>query len=221
MSDINPEPIGTDTFVIDVWTDLACPWCYIAMPRLERAIRSRPDADRFTVRLRSFELNPNAPTTPESIEQAFIRSHGGDPAMVMQAEERIRVLANGEGLPFDLDRPNANTFDFHRVLHFAGTLDLAEPFFTTVQDGLFAGTRNPFDAEQLVDAAVEVGLPADEVRQVLASDDFADAVRADAAEGRAIGVTGVPFVVFDGRFAAAGAQTEAGYHDALAQVVSA
>ncbi|MCM3506505.1 DsbA family oxidoreductase [Curtobacterium sp. ODYSSEY 48 V2] len=218
MSETTTPSAGTDPVVIDVWADLGCPWCYVGKHRLTRAIQSRPDADRFTLRLHSFELNPNTPTTPETIEAAFIRAHGGDASVVLQAERHIQGIANREGLAFDLDRPNANTFTFHRVLQFADTLGLAEPFFSTVQDGFFAGTLNPFDVEELVSAAVQAGLPADEVRQVLASDDFADAVRADIADGRALGVTGVPFVVFDHRYAAAGAQSEDGYRQALEQV---
>ncbi|MCI0158044.1 DsbA family oxidoreductase [Leifsonia shinshuensis] len=210
-----PPTADTTPIVIDVWADLACPWCYLGKHRLTRAVQSRPDAERFTIRLRSFELNPDAPRTPETIEQAFIRSHGGDAAVVVQAEQRIQRLARQEGLPFDLDRPNANTFDFHRVLHLAATLGRADSFFSRVQDGLFAGSLNPFDGEALVGAAVEAGLPGEEVRQVLASDDYSDAVRADSEEGRRLGVTGVPFVVFDDRFAAAGAQSEAGYREAL------
>lgn len=214
MHDESPTA-GTTPVVIDVWADLACPWCYIGKHRLMRAIQSRPDADRFTTRMRSFELNPDAPRKPETIQQAFLRSHGGDAATVVQAEQHIQRLAQQEGLPFHLERPNANTFDFHRVLHFAATLGRAESFFSRVQDGLFAGSLNPFDGEALVGAAVEAGLPGEEVRHVLRSDDYADAVRADSDEGQRLGVTGVPFIVFDDRFAVAGAQSEAGYHEAL------
>jgi len=201
--------------VIEVWADLSCPWCYVGKHRLQRAIDSRADADRFQVKLRSFELNPNAPHTPETIESAFIRSHGGDANVVLQAERRIQALSQREGLPFSLDRLNANTFDFHRVAHYADEAGKGLEFFSSVQDRFFAGEVNPFDAEVLAQVAAEVGLSADRVREVLASDEYADAVRADTREGQELGIQGVPFTVFDRRFAASGAQSVEAYGQVL------
>lgn len=207
--------------VIEVWSDLGCPWCYVGKHRLETAIAARPDADRFVVKLKSFELNPDAPHTPETIESAFIRSHGGNAQVVLQAEKRIQALANREGLPFDLDRLNANTFDFHRVAHYADEAGKGLEYFSTVQDRFFAGEINPFDPDVLAQVAEEIGLSGERVREVLASDEYADAVRADGREGRELGVQGVPFTVFDRRFAASGAQSVAGYAQALEQTIEA
>ena len=89
--------------VIELWTDLGCPWCYVGKHRLQRAIDRRPDADRFQIKLRSFELNPDAPREPESIESAFTRSHGGNAEAVLSAERRIQGIAQREGLAFSLD----------------------------------------------------------------------------------------------------------------------
>lgn len=83
--------------VIEMWTDLGCPWCYVGKHRLQAAIDQRPDAERFEIRLRSFELNPGAPREPETIESAFIRSHGGDAHVVLEAERRIRASRNARG----------------------------------------------------------------------------------------------------------------------------
>src|SRR5690242_14099137 len=114
------EP-GTDpaSLVIELWADLGCPWCYLGKHRLQAAIDERADHDRFTVRMRSFELNPSASRIPETIEAAFTRSHGGDASQVLEAERRMQALARQQGLAFTLDRRNANTFDFHRLVHFA------------------------------------------------------------------------------------------------------
>jgi len=206
--------------VIEVWADLSCPWCYVGKHRLQRAIDSRADADRFQVKLRSFELNPNPPRTPETIESAFIRSHGGNANVVLQAERRIQALSQLEGLPFSLDRLNANTFDFHRVVHYAEEAGKGLEFFSRVQDRFFAGEINPFDAEVLAQVAAEVGLSADRVRTVLASDEYADAVRADTREGQELGIQGVPFTVFDRRFAASGAQPVEAYGQVLDTLVT-
>lgn len=219
MTDNNPSETSRPV-VIEVWSDLGCPWCYVGKHRLQQAIAGRTDGDRFELRLRSFELNPGAPTTPETIESAFIRSHGGDAQMVVRAERRMQALAESEGLPFSVDRLNANTFDFHRVVHHADEQGLGLVFFTLVQDRFFAGDLNPFDVDALAAAAAEVGLGADRVREVLAGDEYADAVRADIAEGRSLGVQGVPFTVFDRRLAASGAQSVAGYAQALDAAVA-
>lgn len=205
--------------VIEMWTDLGCPWCYVGKHRLQAAIDQRPDAERFEVRLRSFELNPDAPREPETIESAFIRSHGGDASVVLSAERRIQALARREGLAFSLDRLNANTFDFHRVLHYADEQGLGTVFFSAVQDQFFAGAINPFDPDVLVQVAASVGLDGERVRRVLASDEYAEDAHADRREGLALGVTGVPFVVFDRQVAAPGAQSVEVYGQILDQIV--
>lgn len=219
MSESDATGEAEAVLTVEIWADLGCPWCYVGKHRLEQAIADRPDAERFAIRLRSFELNPGAPRIPETIESAFIRSHGGNAAVVLQAERRIQALAHQEGLPFSLDRLNANTFDFHRVVHYAGSADKGLAFFSLVQDRFFAGEINPYDPETLAAIAAEIGLSAERVREVLASDEYADAVRADSSEGQALGIQGVPFVVFDRRLAASGAQSVAGYGRALDQLV--
>ncbi len=206
--------------VVEVWADLGCPWCYVGKHRLQGAIDVRPDAARFELKLRSFELNPHAPHTPETIESAFIRSHGGNAEAVLQAERRIQALSQREGLAFSLDRLNANTFDFHRVVHYADDAGKGAEFFSLVQDRFFAGEINPFDTEVLAQVAEEVGLSATRVREVLAGDEYADAVRADTRQGQELGIQGVPFTVFDRRFAASGAQSVEAYARVLDRVVA-
>lgn len=204
--------------VIEVWSDLGCPWCYVGQHRLQAAIAQRPDADRFAIRMRSFELNPTAPQEPETIERAFIRAHGGTAAHVLQAERQIQAIARREGLEFSLDRLSANTFDLHRVVQYAGDQGLGSEFFSDVQDGFFAGTLNPYDAKALACVAKSVGLDGRRVRDILASNEYADRVRADRTEGLELGATGVPFVVLDRRVAAAGAQKVPVYGQLLEQV---
>ena len=213
--DVDDEPV-----VIEMWTDLGCPWCYVGKHRLQTAIDQRPDAERFEIRLRSFELNPDAPAEPETIESAFIRSHGGDASVVLDAERRIQALARREGLAFSLDRLNANTFDFHRLVHYANAQGHGLEFFSAVQDRFFAGDVNPFDPNVLVEIAESVGLSGSRVREVLDGDEYADAAHADRDEGAALGLTGVPFVVFDQRVAAPGAQSVEVYSQILDQVAS-
>lgn len=207
--------------VVEVWADLGCPWCYVGKHRLQRAIEVRPDADRFRLKIRSFELNPDAPKEPEPIEAVFIREHGGDLSVVVRAEQRMQAFAHGEGLEFVLDRKNANTFDLHRVMHFAERSGQGLAFFSQVQDRFFSGEIDPYDGDTLVEVAQSLGLDGDRVREVLAGDEFAHEVRADVAEGMALGARGVPFTVFGRRLAASGAQSVAAYGQALDQALEA
>lgn len=204
--------------VIEVWSDLGCPWCYVGQHRLQAAIAQRPDADRFDIRIRSFELNPAAPQEPERIEQAFIRAHGGTAADVLKAERQMQAIARREQLEFSLDRLSANTFDLHRVVQYAGDQGRGFEFFSDVQDGFFAGTLDPYDSDALTGVAESVGLDGQRAREILASNEYADRVRADRTEGLELGATGVPFVVLDRRVAAPGAQQVPVYGQMLDQV---
>jgi predicted DsbA family dithiol-disulfide isomerase len=211
------QPEGSQV-VIEVWSDLGCPWCYVGQHRLSAAIAQRPDADRFDIRTRSFELNPAAPHEPETIEKAFIRTHGGTAAHVLQVERQAQAIARGEGLEFSLDRLSANTFDLHRVVQYAGDQGRGFEFFSDVQDGYFAGTLNPYNSDALAGVAESVGLDGQRVREILTSNEYADRVRADRTEALELGATGVPFVVLDRRVAAPGAQKIPVYGQLLEQV---
>ncbi|MGC4932366.1 DsbA family oxidoreductase [Gordonia sp. DT30] len=220
MVDQITHPDGSQ-IVIEVWSDLGCPWCYLAKHRLQTAIEQRPDADRFKVVMRSFELNPAAPKRPEAIEKAFISTHGGTATQFLAAERQMQSIARKEGLEFTLDRLSANTFDLHRVVQYANDEGLGFEFFSAVQDGFFVGTLNPYDSDALAAVAESVGLDGGRVRAILAGDEYAKRVRADRAKGLELGATGVPFVVLDRRVAAPGAQKVQVYGQMLEQVAAA
>ena len=92
------------------------------------------------IKIRSFELNPASPKEPEPIANVFMRKLGGDPSVVLQAEKGIQAIAHRAGLEFDLDRLNANTFDLHRVIHFAEQSGRGLEFFSRIQDR-FSGSQ--------------------------------------------------------------------------------
>lgn len=216
--DNGAEPVRV---VIEFWADLGCPWCYFGRHRLQRAIAARPDAERFELKIRSFELHPESPREPEKIQSVLIRTYGGDGSAVMRTERRAQALAKREGLAFDLDRMNANTFDLHRVMHAADEYGKGLAFFSQVQDRFFAGEINPYDTDTLVSVAESLGVPGARAREVLAGDEHATAVRADRADGMALGARGVPFAVFGRGIAVSGAQSVAGYGQALDEAVTA
>jgi predicted DsbA family dithiol-disulfide isomerase len=204
--------------VVELWSDLGCPWCYIGKHRLRAAIAQRPDADRFEIVIRSFELDPGAPHEPEENEKSVLRTHGGTAADVLRAERRMQALARQEGLEYSLNRLNANTFDLHRVVRYANDQGRGFDFFSAVQDGFFTGALDPYDPDALAGVAEAVGLDGRRTREILANSEYTDRVRADRDEGLELGVAGVPFVVLDRRVAAPGAQKVSVYSRLLQQV---
>jgi len=215
-----PDSEGADV-VIEMWADLACPWCYVSKHRLQGAIERRPDAGRFTVLIRSFQLDPDAPTEPETNEASYLRSHGGSAEQLLAAERQMQAFARREGLEYAIDRMVANTFDLHRVVQYAADQGLGFELFSTLQDGLFTGTLDPYQTDVLLGVAEDVGLDRQRVHEILDSDEYADRVRADRDEALELGASGVPFVVVGRRVAAPGALKPSGYDQLLEQAAGA
>ncbi|PSK97230.1 putative DsbA family dithiol-disulfide isomerase [Haloactinopolyspora alba] len=217
MAEQATQPEGSKV-TIEVWADLGCPWCYVAKHRLQTAITQRPDADRFEIVMRSFQLDPGAPQEPEKNEESYIRTHGGTAADLLRAERQMQTIARKEGLEYTPDRLNANTFALHRVVQYANDQGRGFEFFSKVQDGFFTGTLNPHDPDALAGLAESVGLDGRRVHEILASDEYADRVHADRNEALELGANGVPFVVLDRRVGAPGAQKVPAYAQLLEQV---
>jgi len=195
--------------VVDVWSDIACPWCHVGKRRLEAALAGFEHCDDVEVRWRAFELNPDAPRVEEARPYAerLAAKYG---TSLARGREMIRVMtetAAGDGLDFRFNRIRpGNTFDAHRLVHLAAERGLADAmkerlFLAYLSEGRAVGER-----ETLLELAGEVGLDAREVAQVLDGDAHAHEVRRDEAEARALGVGGVPFFLVDGRLGLSGAQ---------------
>ncbi len=204
---------------VEIWSDIACPWCYVGKRRFESALASFAHRDAITVTWRSFELDPHAPPTHEEAQPVLLaRKYGTsvDEARAMNA--RMTEAAASEGLEFHLDDVKVgNTFNAHRLLHFAAQYDLRAVLAERLFAAYLGEGASLSDIETLVALATTVGLDAAAVRTMLASDQFADAVRADEAEAQSIGVTGVPFFVLDRRYGVSGAQSPATLLSALQQ----
>lgn len=214
-----PESRRRAPLRVDVWTDLSCPWCYVGKHRLAQAIAAG-GVDAQVV-LHSFELHPEwPPGLAVPVLEVATRVHAVGPEQARTMEERMARQAQSEGLAFTVDRPVANTFDLHRVLRLATERGVGDVFFTDVQGEYFAGRLNPADPTELTAAAARHGIPEADTRRVLASDEYAEAVHADQAQARALGITGVPFAVFGGRLAVAGAQSVDGYATVLARAAA-
>jgi predicted DsbA family dithiol-disulfide isomerase len=196
--------------LVEAWSDIVCPWCYIGKRRLEAALDRFEHADQVEVRWRSFELDPHAPFLRTGRMAEHLASKYG--MTLAQAEERLEGLnrlAAADGLDYDLARTQGgNTFAAHRLLHLAYSRSdaLGGALKEALLAAYFVDLRPISEPEVLEDVAVGVGLDRDEVIEVLGSDRFAAEVRADEAEAARLGCTGVPFFVVDRAFAIPGAQ---------------
>jgi predicted DsbA family dithiol-disulfide isomerase len=197
--------------LIEIWSDVACPWCYIGKRRLEKAVEGFAHRDDVEVSYRSYQLDPGAPAHPtETVATMLGRKYGGGAAAGTQMIDRVEATAAEEGLLFrHHDSLHANTGDAHRLLHLARS-EGADGAQVELKERLlrayFVEAANVADPDVLVGAATAVGLPEDRVREVLASDEFADAVDADIREAAGLGANGVPFYVVDRKFGISGAQ---------------
>ena len=205
---------------IDVWSDLVCPWCYIGKRRLERALAALPDAPQVDIVHRSFQLNPSAPEGTTSSRREYLSAkYGWSPAQAARIDSDMEQRAAADGLEYHLtaDGLTGNTFDAHRLVHLArdrGRQDeTVERFFR----GYFTEQRSLFDKLSLETLAVDAGLEASDARAVLTGSDYSDAVTADVREAQALGVSGVPFFVFDRRLGLSGAQPVETFVEALRQ----
>ncbi|WP_028046901.1 DsbA family oxidoreductase [Cellulomonas sp. URHE0023] len=201
-------PDQARTLTVEIWSDIACPWCYIGKKRFETALADFPFRDHVEVRWRSYELSPTTPAGPGRPEIDALSEMKGIPRS--QAERmfaQVTAVAAGEGLTYDFERTLAvNTFDGHRLVHLAASAGLADAVLEALYSAHFEQGADLGEDETLVRVVADAGLDANEARAVLAGNDHADAVRHDEAEARAIGVTGVPFFVVDRRLGVSGAQ---------------
>ncbi len=193
--------------LVEIWSDVVCPWCYIGKRRFESALARFEHRDEVEVRWRSLELDPRASTAGDrDLAGHLAAKYGVDAPGAAAMIERITVAAAGEGLAYRLDRARpSGTFDAHRLLHLAAERRLQDAMKERLLAAYCIEGRHLGDGATLVELAAEVGLDPDEARTTLESDAYADAVRADEADGHQLGLTGVPFLAVDRRVAAAGA----------------
>jgi predicted DsbA family dithiol-disulfide isomerase len=195
---------------VDVWSDIACPWCYVGKRRFERALREFPHADQVELVWHSFELDPAAPKERDasvSHVERIAKKYGMSVAQARLNTQRLSDMARAEGLAFDFEHiRSGNMFDAHRVIHLGRARGLQAAVKERFLKAYLEQGELMSDHATLLRLAVEAGLDEREVTDVLSSDQFADAVRADEARAHELGISGVPCFVLDGRFAVSGAQ---------------
>ncbi len=197
--------------VLDVWADVVCPWCYIAKRRLRRAVDGWTRPHEVLIRHRAYELDPGmAKGRPVSVAAYLGEKYGGGEQAGAAMSTRAATVGEQEGLHFDMARAlKVNSYDAHRLIALAremGGPALEDAALERMFSAHFAEGLAIDDRDTLLRCAAEAGMDERRVASVLADDTYGDTVREDEEEARAIGVTGVPFVVANGRVAVSGAQ---------------
>lgn len=208
---------------IDFVSDVSCPWCAIGLKSLEQALARMPELE-VQLHFQPFELNPGMAPEGEDIDEHLARKYGLPPAQLAANRERIRE--RGAALGFDFVQGARsriyNTFDAHRLLHWAGEQsaraqrDLKLSLFTAY----FTEGSDPSDHALLLERAVAVGLDAEQARAVLASERYADAVRDAESLYHSLGVSSVPAVIINERHLISGGQPPEVFEQALRQIAA-
>jgi predicted DsbA family dithiol-disulfide isomerase len=192
--------------IIDVWSDVVCPWCFIGKRRLESALNNFAHKDQVTIRHRAFQLQPDMKEIVPTAQLLANKMRVSE-AQVKEMQANVCAIADGEGLCYNLDDTmSGNTFDAHRLLLWAGTIGKQDELLEAMYSNYFEKSKPLFAHTDLVAVALSVGIDADAAEDLLNSHKFADEVNADRNLSAQLGATGVPFFVFDMKYAISGAQ---------------
>ncbi|MGW1951634.1 DsbA family oxidoreductase [Streptomyces sp. NPDC001920] len=207
---------------VEIWSDIACPWCYVGKARFDKALAAFPHRDQVEVVHRSFELDPGrAKGDVQPVITMLTKKYGMSAAQAQAGEDNLGAQAAAEGLEYRTQgRDHGSTFDMHRLLHLAKEQGRQDALIQVFYTANFAEERSVFTEgdQRLVELAVAAGLDADDARRVLADPDaYAEEVRADEREAAQLGATGVPFFVLDRTYGVSGAQPAEVFEQALAQ----
>ena len=209
---------------IDFVSDVACPWCAIGLAGLRQALARLEDRVDAEIHLQPFELNPNLPSEGEDADEHLMRKYGIGEAQLAANRKAIRERAAALGIAINTGPGSRvrNTFDAHRLLHWADVrdaakaLDLKQALFRAYfTDGL-----NVADRETLACLAEEAGLDAAEARRVLDSGEFADDVRAQERHWQQAGIHAVPATIVDGTWLISGGQPPEAFEHALREIAT-
>lgn len=193
---------------VEIWSDVMCPFCYIGKRKFETALAQFTGKDEIEVVWKSFQLDPNQPTIPDKTVQQYLAERKGmSLQQAQQMTDHVTNVAKQAGLTFHFDKAvTANSFDAHRLSHLAKQRGLQNELEEQLFAAYFTHGKNTADLATLVQLGTDIGLDAEEIKTVLQSNQYADDVRTDIYEARQLGVRGVPFFVFNRKYAVSGAQ---------------
>lgn len=205
---------------IDFVSDVVCPWCAVGLASLERALQNLAGEIEAEIEIRPFELNPDMAPEGEAIDEHLQRKYGGVPEQFAAVRRTLAERGAAVGFAFGERTRIWNTFDAHRLLHWAGLEGRALQLKRALLVAYHGEGRNPADHEVLATIAAEAGLDAARAREILESGEFADAVRAEEQRWLALGIRSVPGVVVNERHLISGGQPPEVFEQALREIAA-
>ena len=210
------------TLRIDIVSDVVCPWCAIGLASLEQALQRTQGEVAADIHFQPFELNPQLPAEGEGIGEHLQRKYGMDPAQLADNQERIRARGAALGFVFDFNARSRiwNTFDAHRLLHWAGIEGGQRALKHALLQAYFSEGRNVADHATLVDIASGAGFDAGRAQAILTSDDYAAEVREAERFFTRNGINGVPAVIIERKHLVSGGQPVEVFERALREIAA-
>jgi predicted DsbA family dithiol-disulfide isomerase len=205
---------------VDIWSDIACPWCYIGKRKFEEG--ARRFGGEVEVEYHSFELSPDTPVDFEGDTATYLASHKGIPRdQAVEMLARVTDIAKSVGLDYDYDSlQHTNTVKAHELVHYAKSKGRQIDMKERLLKAYFVEGKHVGRIKDLADLAAQIGLDRDDVVRSLEAGEFLADVRADQQQAIAYGIQGVPFFVIDGRYGVSGAQDPGVFASALSQVAA-
>ncbi|GAB3360230.1 DsbA family oxidoreductase [Lysobacter tyrosinilyticus] len=219
---MNPET-GAVPLRIDFVSDVVCPWCAIGLASLEQALQRLGGDVRAEIHFRPFELNPQMGPDGEDIAEHLQNKYGMSAEQLAANQEAIRQRGAALGFTFDMDRRRRtyNTFDAHRLLHWAGIEGSQVALKHALLRAYFTDGRNVADHAVLADVAASVGLPAERAWAILEGDEYAAEVRAEEQFFQRHGINAVPAIIIEQRHLISGGQPVEVFERALREIAQA
>lgn len=207
---------------VEIWSDFACPFCYIGKRQFEMALEQFPKKDQVQVTFRSFELDPEAAKSQKiSIYEVLAKKYGRDIEWAKKANQNVIQMGAQCGIQFEIEKIiPTNSFDAHRLNHLATENGLQDQMQEALFQTYFTDGKDIAQPEVLKAIGIKVGLKEDQINKMLGSDEYTTEVRQDQEEAQEMGISGVPLFLFNRRFAVSGAQPAEVFVKALEQASS-
>ncbi len=202
---------------IEIWSDVMCPFCYIGKRKIENALNDFPNKEKVEIEWKSFQLDPTTKSQPgKSTYDYLAEKYGRDRQWSLEMHENVTNQAKAEGLEYNFDKAIiANSFDAHRLSHLAKKCGKGNDLEELIFKAYFTEGKDVSEVETLVELGKNVGLDETEIRNMLVSNQFKEAVQNDIIGAQQIGVRGVPFFVLDRKYAISGAQPDEVFSETL------
>jgi predicted DsbA family dithiol-disulfide isomerase len=210
-----PQPLH-----IDFISDIACPWCAIGLSSLQLALARLGDRVDARVAVHPFELNPQMGPEGEDVIDYIRRKYGRTPAQITETQAMIRERGASVGFTFGPRTRVYNTFDAHRLVHWAGVEGKQLPLKLALLRTYHSDGKDPSDHDVLIEAARSAGLDPDKARDILQSADYAEEVRAEERQSQAMGIQSVPAIIFNQQYLVSGGQPVEAFEQVIERILS-